>query len=257
MKNIIPLLIFFAAVFFIPRSLFAQTPAPYHIPGTYTFDYEVVQQVKSKSGSPQIITYYYSQNGDYMAITDKDKKGFMIYTKEGVSVIVDNDKKNIVLMRLGNLMGDLGKAYPDQKKNNPPATSDSSGKSKVVKTGNTKQISGYTAEEYTYTNSKGETGSIWCAKVDFNASMFLMGMAASMNGKSPMAKMPVAQDYPSFNDPHMLVAEVKSATHPDDAITTQSISKKTTTINTKDYKINDMSNMNLQQMMQMQQKQNN
>jgi hypothetical protein len=257
MKNIIPLLIFLAAIFFIPHNLFSQTPAPYHVPDTYTFDYEVVQQVKSKSGSPQLITYYYSQNGDYMAITAKDKKGIMIYTKEGVSVIVDNDKKSIVLMRLGNLIGDLGKAYTNQKKNNPSAASDSSGKSKAAKTGNTKQICGYTAEEYSYTNSKGETGSMWCAKVDFNASMFLMGMAASVNGKSPMGKMPAGQDYPSFNDPHMLVAEVKSATHPDDGITTQSISKKTTTINTKDYKINDMSNMNLQQMMEMQPKQNN
>ena len=259
MKKIIPSSLFFAAIL-LSNNLFSQTPAPYHVPDSYTFDYEVVQQIKSdknKSHDAQLITYYYTQNGDYMAIVpDKGKSGFLIYTKEGVNVIVDNEKKSIVLMRLGSLISDIGKAYSNQKKNNP-APDSSSSKSKAAKTGNTKQICGYSADEYSYTNNKGETGSVWCAKVDFNASMFLMGMASSINGKSSMGKMPQSQDYPSFNDPHMLVAEVKSATHPDEGITTQSISKKSFSINTKDYKINDMSNMNLQQMMEMKPKDNN
>ena len=228
------------------------------MPDSYSFDYEVVQQIKgekNKSGEPQLLTYYYTQNGDYMAIMpDKEKTSFLIYTKEGVNVIIDNQKKSLVLMRLGSLISGLSKAYTDQKKNN---TDSSNSKSHGEKTGNTKQICGYTAEEYKYTSSKGETGSMWCAKVDFNASMLLMGMGASMNGKSTMGKMPQGQDYPSLNDPHMLVAEVKSATHPDEGITTISISKKSFTINTKDYKVNDMSNMNLQQLMEMKSKENN
>lgn len=264
MKKTTTALLFFIALFFISHNSYSQTPAPYHIPATYTFDYEVVQQVKSsktKASEPQLITYYYTQNGDYTAIIpEKGKKDFLIYTKEGVNVIIDNEKKSIVLMRLGSLIGDLGKAYMDQKKNNPSSSkSDSiSSNGKVTKTGNTKKISGYTAEEYSYTNSKGESGSIWCAKVDFNALSFIMGMmGASVNGKSPMGKGTQGQDYPSFNDPHMLVVEVKSAKNPEEGITTLSIEKKSMTINTKDYKINDMSNMNLQQMMEMKSKENN
>ncbi len=263
MKKFICTFLFLSTLFFTPRISFAQQPPAYHIPDSFVFDYEVVQQVTDQKnpGSPKNITYYYSQNGDYMALgnAEKSKNQFIIFTKEGVNIIIDEEKKNVTAMRLGNLIGDLGKAMATQKKNNPSQPAGDSNKMKSVKTGNTKQVCGYTAEEYTFTDNNGKTGSVWCAKVDFNASLFyLMGtnIGGANAGQPRMSKVPQASNYPSFSDPHLLLVETKSASHPDEGITTKSITKKTTTFNTKGYTINDYSNMNLQQMMQSKMNQN-
>jgi hypothetical protein len=250
-------------VFFIPQDSHAQQQAAYQVPDSYTFDYEVIQQ--SKEDQKKKIDYYYTQNADYMGFQpDDDKKTFLIFTKDGVSVIIDNNKKTIMVLRMGNLIGDFAKAAGDMKKSNamPKGDSSSGGNNKMlpVKTGNTKQISGYTAEEYKYTNSKGQTGSVWCAKVDFNASMFYMmggmGMGSASPGRQPMGKSAQMQGLPVFNDPHLLLAEATSADHPGEGLTTQSITKKTTTITTKGYTINNMSNMGLKEMIEKASKQN-
>ncbi len=255
-----------SGMFLVPHDSFSQQQAAYQVPESYSFDYEVVQQVKGEqknSGGPKTLSYYYTQNGGYMGIRpNSDKSVFMIYTKDGVSIIIDDQKKTITVLRLGNLMGDLGKAVAEQKKNNPSQTSpraDSSGKlQSSVKTGSTKQICGYPAQEYTYKNSKGESGSVWYAKVDFNASSYYISgmMGSSFSGGAATGKNPQMQNYPSLNDPHLMVAEAKSDSHPDEGITTQSISKKTMSIQTKGYTINNMSNMGLKEMMEMKSKQN-
>jgi hypothetical protein len=258
MKKIVCGVTFFLSLFFIPRVSHAQQPAAYQVPETYTFDYVVVQEVKDdkKNSGPTLLDYYYTQNGDYMCIRpEKDKKGFMIFTKDGVSVIIDDEKKTIVVMRLGNLIGDIGKAFADPKKNNPSASKSDSSGGKTVKTGNTKQISGYTAEEYKFTNNKGEVSTVWCAKVDFSASIFYMlgnmGFGGGAPGRPGMNRpSSAAQSYPSFTDPQLLLAETHSADHPGQGLTTQSITKKTTTISTKGYTINNMSNMGLKDIME-------
>jgi hypothetical protein len=261
MKKTICGLAILSIVFFTPTYAFAQQQATYQVPDTYNFDYEVVQQVKDQksSGNPKLLTYYYTQSGDYMGIRpNDDKTKLLVFTKDGVNVIIDDQKKTIIAMRLGNLIGDLGKAFAGQNKTNgaPGALKpDSSGKVQSMKTGNTKQICGYPAEEYRYTNNKGQTGSVWCAKVDFNASLFYM-MGAMSGGRPGMSKYPQSDNYPAFNDPHLLLAESSSAEHPGEGIVTQSISKKTTAFVTKGYTINNMSNMGLKEMMEMKGKQN-
>src|SRR5579871_2126145 len=246
MKHPINAIIFLLALFFIPGSSFSQQKTAYQVPDSYNFDYEVVQQVKSAGKSPTTITYYYSQDGEYTAMSgDTKNNNLIINTKDGNTVIIDNQKKSIVVMRMQNMMGDIKKMAEQYSKNNPNTTvpsKENNGDFKFAKTGNTKQVSGYTSEEYGYTDSKGQKGSVWYAKVDFNAGLFFMFGA----GASPMGGMksaPASSPYPQLTDPHMLVTEVQSASHPGDGMTTQSITKKSTTVSTKGYTVTNLSNM--------------
>lgn len=245
MKNVIGIIAFLSAFFFISPSSFSQQKTAYQVPDSYSFDYEVVQQVTGSGKSPTSITYYYSQNGDYTAMSgDGKSNNLIINTKDGITIIMDNQKKSIVIMHMRSMMGDIQK-LADQYKNNPSATAPSktdSSNFKFAKTGNTKQVSGYTSEEYGYTDSKGQKGSVWYAKVDFNASLFFMfGAGAGNSGMSKYA--PSTSSYPQFTDPHMLVTEMESNNHPGERMTTQSISKKTMVVSTKGYAVTDLSKM--------------
>ena len=244
MKNVICLIAFLPAFFFIPYSSFSQSTTPYKVPDSYNFDYEVVQQVNGAGKSPTTITYYYSSNGDYTAMSGGSKmNGIIINTKDGNTVIIDNQKKSIVIMHLKNMLGDIQKIAEQYKGNSSDTAKHTSGDFKFAKTGNTKQISGYTSEEYSYTDSKGQKGSVWYAKVEFNAALFfLFGAGASPMGGG-MGKGAPSNPYPQLTDPHMLVTEVESSSHPGDTMTTQSISKKSMEISTKGYTVNDLSNM--------------
>lgn len=245
-------MVFTSAFFSIPYFAIAQQATAYKVPDSYNFDYEVVQQVNSSnknSGGTKTIIYYYTQAGDYTAMKADNKNSIlMIYTKDGTTAIVDNEKKTITILRMQNMMGDLSKIAAQYNKNNPSATP-SAGKHdssnfKFAKTGSTKQISGYTSEEYSYTDSKGEKGSVWYAKVDFNAALFFMaGVGATMPSAAMNKYAPSTPSYPQLNDPHMLVTETESSAHSGDGLITQSISKKSLVIATSGYRVNDLSNM--------------
>src|SRR5262249_9543036 len=131
------------------------------------------------------IVYEYNLAGDYMAIRpNNDKTKLIIFTKDGVQVVVDDEKKNIIIMRIGGLVGDIAKAM--NKNADGKSTNASTYKGSIAKTGNTKQISGYPAEEYKVTGDDGKVSTVWTAKVDFNASLFYlmnMGIGASMAGR--------------------------------------------------------------------------
>ena len=258
MRKTLPAVLCLVIIFIIPRAVYAQQPAPaaYVVPASYTFDYEVVQEIKSsqkKSGTPQLITYHYTTDGDYMAITpDKDPGKFIIFAKGGYNIIIDAEKKNLIVMRIGGMVGDFAKAYAEKNKGALTDSLKNKEKGQSVKTGNTKQICGYPAEEYRFTSSKGESSTMWFAKVDFNASLFFMvGMGAfssGMGGRPGMGSA-ASNQYPTFSDPHLLLAETKSDSKPDDNLTTRSITKKSMTIDTKGYAVTDMSNMDLKQLM--------
>ena len=252
MKKFIYSIVFLSALFFIPRSAISQQKAAYQVPDSYNFDYEVVQQVNSankKSSDPKTITYHYSLNGDYSALSVPDKSNtLIIYTKDGTTIIVDDQKKTLTILHLQNMMGDITKMAEQYKKNNPSATSPSpkhdSSDFKFGKTGNTKQVSGYTTEEYSYTNSKGEKGSVWYAKVDFNAASFFMMGAGAASSNPAMSKYAGASSpYPQLTDPHLLLTETENSAHPGESLTTQSISKKSLVITSKGYTVNDLSSM--------------
>ncbi len=251
-QRVIGSIAFISVFLYTPCSGFSQQQTAYKVPDSYNFDYEVAQQANSankNSGGAKAITYYYSLTGDYTAMKADEKNDvFIIFTKDGTTVIVDNQKKTITLLRMQNMMGDMSKLAAQYNKNNPSATP-TTGKQdnsdfKFAKTGSTKQISGYTAEEYIYTDSKGEKGSVWYAKVDFNTSLFFMMGAGAMPSGSAMNKYgTAASPYPQLNDPHLLVVEAENSTHPGEGLTTQSITKKSSVIATSGYHINDLSNM--------------
>src|SRR5579871_3687661 len=112
MKNVISLIVFFSAFFFIPCYSFSQDKTSYQVPDSYTFDYEVVQQVNGSGKSPTTITYLYSQNGDYTAMSGGTKSdALIINTKDGNTIIIDNQKKSLVIMRLRNMIQKLAEQY--------------------------------------------------------------------------------------------------------------------------------------------------
>jgi hypothetical protein len=95
----------------------------------------------------------------------------------------------------GEAMAALAKSMP--KKENPEAEKKKSNiMDNFVKTGRTKQVFGYTAEEYSKEIKKEENGkmhegtmSVWYAKVDFDPEMmFSLGMG-SMAGGGAQSKM--------------------------------------------------------------------
>jgi hypothetical protein len=253
MKSVIGSIFFMSVLLSIPRSGVSQQQNAYKVPDSYNFDYEVAQQSNSankNSGGVKTITYYYSQSGDYTAMkTDNKNNTLIIFTKDGTTVIVDDQKKTITLFRMQNMIGDMSKmAAAQYNKNNPsatpPAVKHDSSNFKFSKTGSTKQISGYTAEEYSFSDNKGEKGSVWYAKVDFNTSLFfMMGAGAAPSGSTMNKYGTNAQSYPQLNDPHLLVVEAENNAHPGEGLTTQSISKKSLVIATNGYHINNLSNM--------------
>jgi hypothetical protein len=252
MKSVIGSIVFMSVLFSIPNSAVSQQQTAYKVPDSYNFDYEVAQQANSaskNSGGAKAITYYYSQNGDYTALkADNKNNSFIIFTKDGTTVIIDDQKKTITLMRMQNMVGDMSKIAEQYNKNStsatPSAVKQDNSNFRFAKTGSTKLISGYTAEEYGYTNSKGEKGSVWYAKVDFNTSLFSMLGAGTGPSGSAMSKYgTAAPSYPQLNDPHLLVVEVENSAHPGEGMTTQSILKKSLVIATNGYHINNLSNM--------------
>src|SRR5580698_7572186 len=96
MKYVMGNVALLSAFFIIPHYAVSQQPAAYQVPDSYHFDYEVVQQVtgdNKNSSGPKTIDYYYSGNGDYMGMKADDKKNnIMIFTKDGTSVIIDDEK---------------------------------------------------------------------------------------------------------------------------------------------------------------------
>jgi hypothetical protein len=252
MKTVIVSIVFLSVLLSIPSTGISQQQTAYKVPDSFNFDYEVAQQANSankNSGGAKAITYYYSLSGDYTAMkADEKNNTLIIFTKDGTTVVIENQKKTITLFRMQNMMGDMSKIAAQYNKNNPSATPTAvkhdSSNFKFAKTGSTKQIGGYTAEEYGYSDSKGEKGSVWYAKVDFNTSLFFMMGAGGMPSGPAMNKYGAAgSSYPQLNDPHLLVVEAESSAHPGEGLTTQSIAKKSIVITTNGYHINDLSNM--------------
>ena len=144
-----------------------------------------------------------------------------------------------------NMLSGMGGAAAQYQNKNP--SNQHSGDSSNVrggKTGKTKQIAGYQAEEYSYTNNKGEKASVWYAKVDFNTALLRqLGSGGATSPKLGMSQPSQIQSYPQLNDPNMLVLETENSSHPGEGLTTQSITKKDLVIETKGYKVNNLSDL--------------
>jgi hypothetical protein len=238
-------------LFLIPLCGRPQQQTGFQLPDSFHFDYEVVQQVtganKNPSG-PQMITYNYTQHGDYMAIrsaTDKSNN-IIIYAKDGTRIIIDNQKKSITIFNMANMLSGMGNAAAQYNKKNPSGQHSGADSSNFSggKTGKSKQIAGYQAEEYSYTNNKGEKASVWYAKMNFNTALLhQMGSGMSTSPKLSMSQPPQTPAYPQLDDPNMLVLETENSSHPGEGLTTQSITKKDLVVVTKGYTVNNLSNM--------------
>ncbi len=201
--------------------------APYKVPEAYRFDHKVVYQIQDEKKAPETITLYFTENGDYMsmAVPENQQKDedFMVLTNDGKMVSFGKEavpggfgvKRNVLKvidMRsmfkgLGEDMAAMAKESPKKDKSDASSgagtgTGTAAEKDQsynldnFVKTGRTKNVFGYRAEEYSkhvsgMENGKEHSGTLyaWYAKVDFDPEMmFSMGLGnlASGQGYSAM-----------------------------------------------------------------------
>ena len=189
----------------------------YKVPAAYHFDYKVVYEVdREEKKTPETMSYYFTKNGEYMSIetpdSEKDKEmNFMVSTKDGLMITFgeepvpkkpDQQRKVLKVMDMHSMMKGSGEAIAELAKSMPKKDQADAEKKKpnemdnFVKTGRTKQVFGYTAEEYSKEIKKEENGkmhegtmSVWYAKVDFDPEMmFSLGMG-SMTGGGAQSRM--------------------------------------------------------------------
>jgi hypothetical protein len=191
--------------------------AEYKVPAAYHFDYKVVYEVdrEDKKG-PETMSYYFTKNGDYMSMEssemEKEKDmNFMISTKDGLMITFgeepipkkqDQRRKVLKVMDMHSMMKGGAETIAALAKTMPKKDQADAEKKKpnemdnFVKMGRTKQVFGYTAEEYSKNFTKEENGkvhegtmSVWYAKVDFDPEiMFSLGMG-SMAGGGAQSRM--------------------------------------------------------------------
>ena len=250
---------------------FAQTPAPYKLPDTYNFDYQVKQIVfkkKNVSDSSEL-HFFYTKNGDYAAArisgrVNRNGNLFIVLTRDGMSILFDEHNKTITIVSVRKLASDLSgltkwirmDSILAHMRNKPDGKDFHS-----VKTGNTKQIGSYISEEYSITGNKSHHGSVWLAKVDFNTQgdyiLGALGGNLSKMMSSRLADHPLAQ---ALTQPKTLVTAIDI---PDSTgghaleIHTLSIDPVSTTMSTKGYLVNDYSNMTLPEIFQAEMKKRN
>jgi hypothetical protein len=194
----------------------SKTPE-YKVPAAYHFDYKVVYEVdRDDKKSPESMSYYFTKNGDYMSMEspemEKEKDmNFMISTKDGLMITFgeervpksqDKSRKVLKVMDMHSMMKGSAETMAALAKTLPKKDKTEAEKKKpndlenFAKTGKTKQVFGYTAEEYSKEFKKEENGqmhegtmSVWYAKVDFDPEMmFSLGMG-SMAGGGAQSKM--------------------------------------------------------------------
>jgi hypothetical protein len=167
------------------------------IPPVINFDWQVTQRMhkdeddENNGKAYKEVTYFFTNNGDYAAVKPEDKSiSLMIYSKKGHTWIFDDKKKTITVMNMPKTVGEggvMGKEIAE-KINKAPLKKhyDDEEKFTITKTGKTKNILGYTADEYEMKNNKiitssnaSKTGtmSLWYAKVPFDpVKIYTMGV---------------------------------------------------------------------------------
>ncbi len=185
----------------------------YLVPSSFQFDYKVVYQINDENkNSSETITYYFTKNSEFIGMQpsrqDKKDMELMVNTKDGTVLTFSEQlnhgksQKVLTVMNIRSLMKGIGESATDIAKSLSEKDENVSEKKKpnelnnFVKTGKTKQVFGYTADEYSKEvnqdkNGKKRSGtmSIWYAKVDFDPQMMLwmgMGNMAGAQSKSIM-----------------------------------------------------------------------
>jgi hypothetical protein len=209
------LFLIFLAVTVVLRTSAQDTgkTSEYKVPSAYQFDYKVVYEVdRDDKKGPETMNYYFTKNGDYMSMESPEmEKGkdmnFMVSTKEGMMITFGEEsvpknpnqhRKVLKVMDMHSMMKGGAEAITALAKTMPkkdtadPEKKKSNDLDNFVKTGRTKQVFGYTAEEYSKEIKKEENGkmhegtmSVWYAKVDFDPEMmFSLGMGSMARGEA-------------------------------------------------------------------------
>ncbi|HTS43155.1 MAG TPA: hypothetical protein VMH01_02085 [Puia sp.] len=169
-----------------------QNQAPYQLPEAFKFDYEVVQTSVNNKSKPDTteIHYFFTKSGDYAGARFAGKPGLfnnnlVVLTKDGNTVIFNEAKKTIHIIRVSDILADVVNLAKDFASFSFPDTTKhkmSHKKMQMEKTGKTKLVSGYTAEEYKIWGNN-DSGYVWYAKVDFNTQSYYM---LAMGGPNPL-----------------------------------------------------------------------
>jgi hypothetical protein len=268
MKRIFIFLVTFASFLLANHPLSAQSQPAYKLPDVFSFEYEPTQTLihMGKSSDTTEIHLFFTKSGEYAAIR-MDKNGkhkhnlFVVVNRDGIFTIFDDHKKSITIGSARKIMSDLSTVTKWIKMDSVMANirKKADGKrTQSVKTGNTKAVGNYTAEEYMITDSAGHQVSVWCAKVDFSTPLdYLLG-----SGLGNMIKMMGDQQkgHPlleTLMQPKTLLTEIhgKDAAHGKEiSLTTEGIRMVGTTVPTTGYQVNDYSNMTLMEIAQMEMK---
>ena len=262
------------------------TVTQYKVPSVYNFDYKVVYEInKEENKTTETANYYFTKNGDYMSmITAESQKNkdqdFMVSTKDGLMITFgeesvpkdpSNNRKVLTVMDMRSMMKGNGEAMTALAKSLPQKDKAGIEKEKsddldnFIKTGKTKQVFGYTAEEYSKHLTKNEDGkthsgtiSVWYARVDFDPEMmFSFGMGNLHSGQS-QSKM--NQSHPNnmlglaLTQKNYLLIEMDFAEDggkSGSGMKVVNIEKNNFSKSTEGYFIKNYSGMSMKQMMQM------
>jgi hypothetical protein len=219
-------------------SAFSQNSTPFKMPAEIKFDKNVIQKMEGeKSGT---LSYYFTTNGDYAALKPDSKEGsLIIYTKEGNMLIVNDKEKTIIVMNMRKFLNDAANAVKDMPKDKNIHKDSAGTKPNFRKTGNSKTICGYPAEEYEITSEKGKM-NIWYLKADFDSALLLsMGMGKGPGPKSSAGGNELS-NIPGIGK-NFFMAEMEK--NDKKVIETVSISKTDFSFSSVGYTVRDMSDL--------------
>ena len=153
------------------------------IPPTLTFDWQVTQRTGGEDGE-QEVTYYFTTSGDYAAVKPQDKSfSLMVYSKKRHTWMFDDKSKTVTVMNIPSVVGKgalAAKQMAEHYKKGPLEEDKDDEHFSIRKTGRTRGIAGYTADEYEMINTtagKSGTASFWYAKVPFDpVKIYTMGV---------------------------------------------------------------------------------
>jgi len=286
MKRITPLFYLFLLLPLLTNAQDSKQAQTYKVLPIYNFEYKVVYEMnRDEKKAAEKMTYYFTKNGDYMSMEppkrEKDEEMFMVNTKDGFMITFTEgssqkhsgkNPKVITVMNMRDMLKGMGKDMAQVAKTLPKKDKSDAEKKKpnelnnFKKTGKTKQVFGYTAEEYSREFSKEEKGtthsgtlSVWYAKVDFDPEMmFSMGMGNLAGGQSP-SKMHQSNSTNmlglALTQKNYLLIEmniVENGGKSGSAMKVVSIEKTSFSKSTVGYDIKNYSGMSMMEMMQKQ-----
>lgn len=252
----------------------AQSIVSYKLPAIFNFDFEVTQKVfNNKNSTDTSNTHlFYTKNGDYAGARMNGKSNisgnlFMVMSRDGIVILFDERKKEITIVSFRKLMSDLTSLMKYVRMDSLMAHMQKikDGKDlKSVKTGKSKLVGSYTAEEYAVSDSRGHKGFVWLAKVEFNGPADYILGAMGGNFQQMMSMMSgSATGHILMHDlmqSKTLVTEVELTDSTEAKslnLHTVSISAVSKNVSTSGYRIYNYSNMSMPEIFQAEMKKRN